>query len=67
MEQAIRAKDYYIRDCDIELTLKNVDILLRERTQVFLQGSGAGGEDTQKLYQEYLEYYNLKIKELLKL
>lgn len=61
-------KDYYIRDVDIEYKLKNLEILIRQRSMIFLKSrEEVVNEEQQKVYDEWLEYYNTKIKELLKL
>lgn len=65
--QAIPPKEYYIRDCDIELVLKQVETLIKLRSEVFLEKREAQTEVQVQLYEEMLEYYNRYIKELLKL
>ena len=46
-----------LRDCDIELTLKNVDAILRVRSMA--------SKENNELGRAQVEYCNSKIKELL--
>lgn len=69
MEESIAKlpKDYYLRDCDIELTLKNIDVLLRKRNEIFNFRRKTNIQSEKEQCDEISQYYTDKIKELLKL
>ena len=63
----IRRKDCFIDNEDILYKLRSVEAMIIARNELFLKSSRAQNENDIKAYEKYIDFYNLKIKETLKL